>query len=62
MTHQSETIPVPRAWLERLMELSKNIEKSKHYQYGLETVGTVILTGYISSAETLLTNGEKEEK
>ncbi len=57
----TDTIQVPRVWLERLVKLANDVEKSKYYKsVGSEAIGLIILTGYASSAETLLTNGEKE--
>jgi hypothetical protein len=51
----TNTIPVPRAWLERLLKISDMTENDC-----CECVAR--LKGYISSAETLLTNGEKGEE
>lgn len=56
----TDTIPVPRAWLERLLQLNKNASEAisgtslAKFHYEATT-----LIGYISSTETLLTNGEK---
>ncbi len=59
----TDTIPVPRAWLERLMELVNNSKKEcmADPEKAIMFVKTALLIGYASSAETLLTNGEKEE-
>ncbi len=47
----TDTIQVPRVWLERLLKINEEVD--------MHGCSTAYLLGYISSAETLLTNGEK---
>ncbi len=53
----TDTIPVPRAWLERLVVLSN----TRNWESETITLPwqAIRLIGYASSAEALLTNGEK---
>ena len=57
-----ETIQIPRAWLERLIELKNTITTSTEQNEKIRINDRVYLYGYIESAKSLLTERAKDTK